>query len=70
MQYVDSMLFIEIKNSIDHTPEAGKSLLSSRKDDAFYHGLGLKNVRHIIEKYSGTMNIDIQDNCFVNKIVL
>lgn len=70
MQYVDSMLFIEIKNSIDHTPEAGKYLLSSRKDDAFYHGLGLKNVRHIIEKYSGTMNIDIQDNCFVNKIVL
>lgn len=70
MQYVDSMLFIEIKNSIDHTPEAGKSLLSSRKDDTFYHGLGLKNVRHIIEKYSGTMNIDIQDNCFVNKIVL
>ena len=38
--------------------------------DAFYHGLGLKNVRHRIEKYSGTMNVDIEDNCFVNKIVL
>ena len=70
MQYVDGMLFIEIKNSIGYKPEVGKSLLSSRKNDAVYHGLGLKNVRHIIEKYSGTMNVDIEDNCFVNKIVL
>ena len=70
MQYVDDMLFIEIKNSIGYKLEAGKSLLSSRKNDAVYHGIGLKNVRNIIEKCSGTMNVDIEDNCFVNKIVL
>lgn len=39
-------------------------------DLSTYHGLGLKNVRHIVERYNGTMNISIEDGFFTNKIIL
>ena len=69
MQYVDSMLFIEIKNKTTSKNDP-QNLLRSRKPDTTYHGLGLKNVRHIVERYNGTMNISIEDGFFTNKIIL
>ena len=69
MQYVDSMLFIEIKNKTTSKNDP-QNLLRSRKPDTAYHGLGLKNVRHIVERYNGTMNISIEDGFFTNKIIL
>lgn len=69
MQYIDSMLFIEIKNKTTSKNDP-PNLLRSRKPDTAYHGLGLKNVRHIVERYNGTMNISIEDGFFTNKIIL
>lgn len=42
----------------------------TRKEDDFYHGLGLKEVEEIVKKYDGEMNINDADGEFSVKVFL
>lgn len=48
--------------------EAG--LPVSTKPDDGYHGYGLKSVRHTIKKYGGFMNLDVENDSFVLKMMI
>ena len=40
------------------------------KKDKVKHGFGLKNIKKIVDKYNGNIEIDIKDNKFITKIGL
>lgn len=43
---------------------------TEKKKECFEHGFGLKNVRKIVEKYNGVMDINDENNIFRVKIML
>ena len=66
LQYVNSMLYVEMKNSA--TDKA--NMLHSEKADPLFHRLGLKNIRRVVDNYNGTMNTTFENGTFIVKIVL
>ena len=62
---------IEITNSCTGriTVEPGK-LPATDKDNAQAHGYGLKNIKHIAEKYYGGINIESADDTFKLNIMM
>lgn len=62
------MLIIRCENSMDAAslPESGRT----SKEDAFLHGFGLTNMRHAVEKYGGTMNVQPEGSVFKLHIII
>ncbi len=75
IRYQRGMLFIQIRNSY-----SGERIMSEdrylstkdydRGDDALVHGLGIRNVRRIVEKYDGSMEISSEDGIFDVRIMM
>ena len=36
----------------------------TKKQDDYLHGIGIKSMRHIVEKYHGILNISTKDHIF------
>ena len=63
---IEGRTIIEIRNRCNRdklTIKDGEFV--STKKDKDNHGLGLENVREVINKYKGEYKIDIQENEFV-----
>ena len=46
-------LYIRFSNPIERAPEYEDDLPKTTKKNKQYHGIGLKSIRHIAEKYGG-----------------
>lgn len=62
------VLKVQIENSFSyidmlHKEDAGKMFLSTKRDKE-KHGIGLKNVKKIIESHHGSMEIETNENIF------
>ncbi|MDE7479017.1 MAG: ATP-binding protein, partial [Lachnospiraceae bacterium] len=72
--YQQGMLFISIKNSYSgRLIKSGDRYLSTKEDsadDLQMHGLGIKNVKRIVEKYDGKMEINDRDGIFDVRILM
>lgn len=60
---------ITVKNSIDASVLENNPVLVSTKKEAG-HGLGMKQMRDIVEKYNGTLDIYEKKNMFIVSIML
>lgn len=64
------LLIIEIKNTYEgKILEKGKNFYTTKKEKTG-HGIGLKNVKSIVEKYNGTMDIHYEDSIFCVKLLI
>ena len=75
IHYRKGMLFIDIKNSYNgELLKAEGRYLSTkdydRTDESQVHGLGIRNVRRIVEKYNGSMEISDEDTIFEVRILM
>ncbi|MDE7415395.1 MAG: GHKL domain-containing protein [Lachnospiraceae bacterium] len=75
VHYRKGMLFIDIKNSYNgELLKAEDRYLSTkdydRTDESQVHGLGIRNVRRIVEKYNGSMEISDVDAIFEVRILM
>lgn len=66
------MFFLRIENdcdggSIRYTEE---KTLQTTKEDEWIHGIGLRNMQSVVERYYGTMNYEIRDDRFCLTIML
>lgn len=69
--YKQGMLLITTKNTYDGIIiKHGNKLVSTKKNAKEPHGIGLSNVRRIIEKYQGEMIIDTENQIFNVYIIL
>lgn len=70
------ILKIKIKNSFESScilqeEQQGKNIvLKTTKPFTDQHGIGLKNVKKIVEKYNGTMEVTTQDSIFCVNLIL
>jgi len=75
VHYQKGMLFLDIKNSYSgERLKADGRYLSTKDydstDESQVHGLGLRNVARIVEKYNGHMEISDRDGIFAVRILL
>lgn len=49
-----------VKNHFFHIEKKGSIFISTKKDEIEKHGIGLKNVEHIVLKYGGVFNAESQ----------
>lgn len=70
MKYNKNILYLETANSFQAPPNhTGRQYLTT-KADRHNHGIGLKNIQAIVDKYDGTLKVSHSDNMFYVNIIL
>ena len=67
---VGDFLSIQTNNYCEDQPKVRGGLPVSTKRDREYHGFGLKSMRHIAEKYGGSLAVSVEDHVFTLQILL
>ena len=55
---------IHFENYLGHPVKLSKGLPVTTKADSQYHGFGMLSIRHIVQKYNGSMSVRTDDNLF------
>ena len=67
----DSFLSIQINNYYEGEIKFCDGLpISTKRRNRAYHGFGMKSIRHLTEKYGGTLVTDLEDDVFTLQIIL
>lgn len=71
-KYKQGVLIMNVENTyVGKAKENGKIReLETTKEDKVNHGYGLQNIRQVVEKYNGYMEIKRKDNVFTVKIMM
>lgn len=70
INYDKGMLFIEIKNSYENSIIKQGEKYKTTKKEINNHGIGLQNVRRVVNNYDGDMEILVSEHVFHVKIML
>lgn len=70
MKFIKGCLIIEISNSYDGIILQTEKGIVSRKDDRQNHGLGIDNVKDVLEKYNGLLRLDCDGETFKAKALV
>ena len=70
IKYIKNNLFINLENSFKEVKFDNNNNLKTLKKESHKHGLGLKSIKNIVDKYNGFIKMDIKENKFITKIVL
>lgn len=71
IKQVENFVFFRVENTVDHDPfENNHSLSSTKTDASMQHGLGLKNIRDIANKYNGFLRNEYKDGFFISVVSL
>ena len=57
-------LNIHVENYCENPPDLHGGLPDTTKQDKRSHGFGLKSMRYIVEKYSGTFTVRVKGKLF------
>ena len=64
---VKKILFVSVKNSFQN--ELSENLETTKKDKLF-HGIGIKNIKNIVQKYDGTYEMIKEDDEVITTIMI
>lgn len=67
---VNETIYLEMENPMEGELQYEGSRIITTKKDSEVHGLGLKNVAEIVEKYHGQYRLEGKKNLFVIQIIL
>lgn len=70
LNYERGMLFIRVRNSYDNAIKRKGEIYITTKKEKRIHGIGLQNVKNVVDTYKGDMQISDKDNIFDVKIIL
>ncbi len=70
IKLVKNQLFIRTENPYEGKLKWRGSRLLTQKTDENNHGIGLENVKRVVEKYHGTLEMNAEDQNFRTKILL
>lgn len=70
MEAERGIMIVEVENSYNGILNEKYGKLYSTKPESSSHGLGLYNVKRVVEKYNGEMRIEHDDNTFKVKVML
>lgn len=70
MEYKKGILFIHIMNRFNgNIIYKGDQIITS-KENKEYHGIGLNNIKNVVEKYNGIMKINHTEDEFITDIMM
>lgn len=69
-RYEKNTLYFLLKNSFDGKITRQNGVLKSTKKNPSKHGIGLKNVETILNKYKGNLEIDFDEKYFYTRIFI
>ena len=64
------ILFLNICNSCQMIADEKKNFWETTKEDKANHGIGLKNVRRIVEKYHGDITFFYENNIIQTDVMM
>lgn len=64
------VLFLHIGNSCQRIADKRRGFLETTKEDNVNHGIGLKNVRQIVEKYHGDLAFQYENNFMETDVMM
>lgn len=71
IKQVENFVFFRVENTVNHDPFKNNSSLASTKTDiSTQHGLGLKNIGDIANKYSGFLRNEFKNGHFISVVSL
>lgn len=70
IRYKSGMVFIKVTNAYDGRMNMKNGQIVTKKNNKELHGIGLKSVKNVVDKYDGTVDIDYDDKQFRLKVVL
>ena len=70
IEYKKNALRIVTQNNYDNINLDSKNNIITSKKDILNHGIGLKSIKKIVNKYYGKLNINIEDKKFEIEIIL
>lgn len=70
IQQKNSMMLLLMKNTMAVKPEVRKGRLKTHKSKRSFHGLGIENIRRVVEKYDGFYEFHYDDKWFETTITL
>lgn len=70
VNFEQGMLFIRIRNSYGNAVQKQGDIYITTKKKTQEHGIGLQNVRKVVDNYKGEMQISDQNNIFDVKLIL
>lgn len=70
LSYEQGILFIRVRNSYINVVQKQEGIYITTKKEIQEHGIGLQNVKKVVENYKGDMHITDSDNIFDVKIIL
>lgn len=66
---VNEAIYLEMENPMEGELQYEGTQIITTKEDSEKHGLGLKNVAEIVEKYQGQYHIEGKDKIFTIQII-
>lgn len=69
-KYIESFCIIVIENTKLNKIRKNNNKFLTNKDNSFFHGIGLKNVKKVVKKYSGELMIEYSETKFILKIMI
>lgn len=70
LEYEKGILFIHVKNSYDNKPQKEGEKYTSTKKDKEMHGIGLQNVKKVVDSYHGNIQINDENKIFDVRVML
>lgn len=70
LEFEKGILFIHIKNSYDSKPQKEGGKYISIKKDKEMHGIGLQNVKKVVDSYHGTIQMNDENKIFDVRVML
>jgi sensor histidine kinase YesM len=64
IKYEKGVFFVIVENDFRGMIKEDKSMLKTTKGDKINHGIGLNNVKKVVERYKGDLLIDYNEDKF------
>lgn len=66
----DGRVFLRQQNEIAQQDKMSSTILPTSKPDKWMHGVGMQNMRSVVEQYFGTMSYEIRDDVFILTVMM
>ncbi|MDE7432510.1 MAG: GHKL domain-containing protein [Lachnospiraceae bacterium] len=70
LEYEKNCVFIAVKNSYDNIVNMVNGQIHTRKKNQTLHGIGLRSVQAVLDKYNGLLDIEYNDKEFMVHVIL